>query len=73
MTHTTAKILSLGIIFLLGMESGIALNLQPARVTVKPVTVYQPTFIPIKSHSRYYGEQLAKIEASIPATALRRK
>ena len=46
---------------------------QPPTVETRWQTIYQPAFVPIKSHSRYYGEQLAKIEAAIPETALRRK
>jgi hypothetical protein len=54
------------------MESGIALNLQPERVTVKPVTVYQPAFIPLP-HTAKIKKIEAQLAAAIPETALRRK
>jgi hypothetical protein len=32
-----------------------------------------PVYMPIKSHSRYYGEQISAIAAAIPASALKVK
>ena len=71
MTHTRARIYITGIIFLLGMESGIALNLQPVKtVTVDRFVAREvPVFIPSPHASRVKVDMLA---LQIPARVLER-
>ena len=72
MTHRTARILITGIIFLLGMESGIALNLQPVKTvpTSSECAIGQsyPMYPPIKLKP-FVGIQ-QKLAANIPLSAV---